>query len=655
MTGAPAGFPAPATDAEQPQARQAERLLLVHDLNRRTLRNACRASASGADVACLTGDPHALARIGGAVTLLAPNALPDFERGAEVDGLFDLVDLVYDALCERSSIPARLRRIFRSDGVDYFFRRWLVREVGAFFSLALLVEQSELASYRVIDIERRWPNGPAYSLIAEVLASSSLEPTAEVSGGVARLRFSAGAGRGISWAKNAARTARTLAQLWLRPLMRMRPFAAPLPRVGLLLRTYPTDWGIDVGAQRRLRNLDFVVDDDIVRTADVGVWAEPGVSDAQCRALAGRGYPVLRESTLRTHPGAFVLRTLPRLVRLTPVCFRLLRWHRGLHAAVATLSAQYLLWSEVCRQARPSVLLAVNDISPAGVARNVALAAHGCLSVEYEFSSHWRADAADWVPDYVYAFTLLGAMATWGPRHSAFIERHRGRIAEYWDVGCLWSEHARVVAADPALRRLYADDIERRAGVQLDRFRNRVAVFDTSPSSMLSPDDLTAFYAGVLDLARELDDVLFVFKPKNPPDERIFPYSARGDEIRRALDSASNVVLLPNNFETAAVVGLTDGSISACFTSTVVEGLGCCKPAVYFDPTDRLPNAFWRSYPGLVCVDAAALENRIRELLTSDPAAFADFARREYADIEGHFDGLAITRLREHLRAAMQP
>jgi polysaccharide biosynthesis PFTS motif protein len=187
----------------------------------------------------------------------------------------------------------------------------------------------------------------------------------------------------------------------------------------------------------------------------------------------------------------------------------------------------------------------------------------------------------------------------------------------------------------------------------LDRFGRRVGVLDTSTSSALSPADIASFYAGVLRLAAREPEVVFLLKPKNPP-ETVLGGEA-GERVLRAIDTAPNVVLLPNRFETAAIVGLTDATISACFTSTVVEGIGCGRPAVYYDPTDRFPDVFWRRIPDMVCVTDEELFERIHYLLWEcDPETYLAYLRRHCSALEGFFDGLAITRLRRHLaRAAL--
>jgi len=109
---------------------------------------------------------------------------------------------------------------------------------------------------------------------------------------------------------------------------------------------------------------------------------------------------------------------------------------------------------------------------------------------------------------------------------------------------------------------------------------------------------------------------------------------------------------------TAAIVGLSDLTINACFTSTAVETIGRGRPALYYDPTDRIRESFFRAIPGFVC-GSGDLEERVNELLwRTDAAARAAYLAQHFDELEGHFDGLAITRLREllhahaHMRAA---
>ncbi len=390
----------------------------------------------------------------------------------------------------------------------------------------------------------------------------------------------------------------------------------------------------------------------MIRPDEVGVWAEDGVPRERDAELVRRGYEVYRRDAIRVGPWRLLTHLIPSLIGTSAILARACRAERWWGGPVRRLLGEFLLWSELTHQVRPRVLLALNDIQPSGIARTLALRRAGCLSVEYEFSSHWLTDENGWVPDYVYGFTVVDTMVSWGPLHTRHLANHRGRIREFWEVGCLWSEHARLVREQPPIGDFYRDAVAEAHGVALGDYEAVVGVFDTSTASFFGHDDMVAFYAGAAALAARFPRVLFLCKPKRPL-EVVFAEGAGGAEVGAALAVAENVVLFPERFETAAAVGLCDLSINACFTSPAVETIGAGRPALYYDPTDLFPRSFFRRIPSFVATDPEELASLVEELLAVDAAKRSDDLRARFSELEGHFDGLAITRLRESLRRVL--
>ena len=353
-----------------------------------------------------------------------------------------------------------------------------------------------------------------------------------------------------------------------------------MPSRPLLLRHYAEDWGLDRGGGPRLRNVDFLVDGETIRPNETAVWAEDDVPVAHDAELAARGYVVLRRDAVAVGPLAFAMRIAPRLVQATALLVRAAGSESRWLEPVRALAAESLFWRELARRVRPRALVLYNDLHPTSVARTLALRRAGCATVAYEFSCSWVLDEDSWIPDAGYGFAVLDAVATWGPLHSEHLRNHHGAIGECWEVGCLWSEHARRVRDEAETGAHYRRALEREHGVSSGDFERVVGVFDDSPSPLfLGPDDLLAFYAGVASLAQRLPRVLFLCKPKLPA-QSVFAAGVDGCKIEAALAAAANVVVLDNYFETAAVVGLCDLSIAACFTSPAVETIGAGRPSV---------------------------------------------------------------------------
>ncbi|HET7568261.1 MAG TPA: hypothetical protein VFJ91_09740 [Gaiellaceae bacterium] len=636
-------------DADAAGAAPRRTALLVRRLDAAGSAAARRALADGWDVVALEGDEP-----GDRVTVLRPGALPGFEDGAFVAGCFDLVELgVEELLRRRPRVGAALVRLAGSADVDRYLCRALLRETGTLLGIALLVASPALAGYDRVVVEQHWPNGPDFAFLTRVARERRPPLPDDVADALARLEFQTEqAPAPLRALRSAVHAARELAALWRETLALVRPRGRALPRRPLLVRSYGEDWGLDRGGQPRLRNLDFAVDGETLAPAEVAVWLEDGVPADRRERLAERGYAVLSRADVAVGPAGALVRLLPGLLAASALFARLAGAERWWHEPVRHFVARTLLWREVARGARPRVFLALNDIHPTGVARTLALRRAGCLTVEYEFSSHWLTDERGWIPDYVYGFTVVDAMVSWGPLHSDHFRNHRGAFGEFWEVGCLWSEHARLVRDDAGLRGRYRAAIERSLGFPLAGFDAVVGVFDTSTASFFGHDDMAAFYAGVAAVARRLPRVLFLCKPKRPP-ETVFANARAGRELEAELAAAPNVAFLDQYFETAAAVAFSDLSINACFTSPAVETIGAGRPALYYDPTGLFPDSFFRRVPGLVATSEDELARRVQELLAAGDAEREADLRTRFAALEGHFDGRAITRLRERLRAAL--
>lgn len=582
---------------------------------------------------------------------LGASALPGFEDGAAVDISFDLVEAaVEELLGRRPALGRRLVRLSGSTEVDRYLCRWMLREVGGFLALLLLVASPRLVCYEHVELERTWPNGLDFAFLAEVARGLPLDPSQRAA--LDKLDFGiARAPMLRTRAATAAHAALELAAVWGGWLRRLRLRPRRLPDRPLMIRSYGQDWGMDRAGRRRLRNLDFVVDGDVISAAEVTVWAADDVSVERDAEMLRRGYAVLRRSDVFVTPGG-LLRALPSLLSAATLFIRLAGAERWWQRPLRTLCEESLLWREVGRQAKPRLFLALNDLDPAGIARTLALRREGCFSVEYEFSSHWRTTDRQWVPDYVYAFVVVDAMVVWGPLHTEHFLNHRGAIRECWDVGCLWSEHARLVRQEAAIGRFYREAIERSNGFRLGDFEGIVGVFDTSTASFFTADDVAAFYAGVAAVSRRFPRILFLCKPKRPI-EQWCRAAVDGAAVERELAEAPNVVVLDNYFETAAVVGVSDLSVSACFTSPAVETLGVGTPALYFDATDRFPQSFLRRIPDFVVTSEDDLTAQIEEQLARSDDERAVDLRNRFMGLEGHFDGRAITRLRSRIRAVL--
>ena len=626
------------------------------------------------DAASLDGDQGTVANEDRDEGRLGLSAVPHLQilwdaKVLEATAVFGLVEAILDAVSRQSPILEWMRRRYGSPDFDHAIRRLLLDHLGPLLGLAWLMTKPPLSAYESVELDKSWPHIPAWSLLQDLrrrpdsrmrLAAFLPRPLWEA---LDRLSVPSEHRRRGNIVVRFARAVFHVARAWYWAMRRLRPRTPRQSPIRLMLRTYATDsWLYSPQVIRdRLRTVDFVLGDGL-SIDDVTIWAEPNTPEDRRRALVERGYRLLSSDQVVFGPLAAVSRLLPCLLSYTALLPKLAGENGWFLANGLNWLSFYELWHEVCHQFRPKAFLVHNDLGHLAVARDLVLQQHGCRTIFYQHSSSNLELSADGSHDLslAYPYLLFDAVVTWGPDHTSMVRAHPNAVGEYWEVGCIWSENARMVAEDAALNRKYIGLLASQVPDSLDRYERRVAVFDSTVSSIKlakeegaargHPDRWVGLYAGVVRLARRLPDVLFVCKPKFPFEEVLRYIGEPGDQVLRDIDQTPNVVVLPVAFETGAVIALTDMALTTSYGTPLIEAIGYGKPAIYYAEKDYLPDSFWRRIPGMVCVTDEELYDRVRHLLWEcDKEAYSEYLRTYCMGIEGHFDGLAITRLRQRL------
>lgn len=566
-----------------------------------------------------------------------------------------LVESVFHLLLEETRHVAWSRRLFGSKDIDQAFKRRILEELEDFFVTIGGITNGGVFSQGVILLSgcSNLPVG-FVSLVHEGRLPQEALDQVELSHQevIRRLRV--------------VRPSRLLGLIrlllevgiscWF-VLKRLRWRLRPREQFHLAIRSYLTDWGFDLGGMPRMRNVDFLVDGKDFHTGNTIFWLEDAVQEDQHKMgkLKERGYRYAFPSRLVYDRRCAWRVALPAL--RSYIGYRLFAGTRDLfetRTCRGLWKSCLLAWT-FAEYFHPRYLVVYNDVGFNSTARNIALRATGCHSVFYPHSYNWAIDSTGyWRPHPWISFLYYDILASWGKLQADYYRSGGGRYGESLNLGCLWSEHAQLIQQDEGLRRKYEAELVSVASVSPNRFHRRVAVFDTSVSSMLSVHDLSGFYEGIIRLSQRLKNVLFLCRPKYPVKELFAQAGETGDQLSKEMHSASNIVFLPDYFETAAAIGLTDLTISACFTSTTVEAIGCGKRAVYYNPTNRMPQAFWCRIPDMVCVSDEEFHERVHYLLYEcDDKTYMDYLRTHFMGIEGHFDGGGITRLRQRLLDVM--
>lgn len=439
-------------------------------------------------------------------------------------------------------------------------------------------------------------------------------------------------------------------------LRHIRLSSQPRQHADLAIHTYATGWGVSEESpdEPRLRNVDFIVDGIHFHPGNTVFWAGPGVPGIRIQALEKRGFRVVSVPSLRFDP-RFVLRTvLPALGRYLSY-----RIGAGLQSTFEGLICKELLRTYVQTRVfaayfTPRCFLLYNDFSDTSVARTIVLRSMGCRSIFYEHTSHSLIEGVE--PDLAYL--LYDVTATWGPAMTAYFQRPPGSFGESWEVGCIWSEHARMVREDSKLQEMCKERVEAHADQPLTCYAHIIGVFDTTVNPVLfTLEDFESFMSDIAWLASEFPEVCVLYKPKYAVKYMSGQWLEKFQGTLKKFHEVHNIVMLPSFFETSVVVGLADLTISACFTSTAVESIGCGARALYHDPLDRCPpgsewGGFWNRIPGLICRSREQLRARVDELLyRTSEKEYRAYLRQHFSHVEGHQDGRAITRLRKRLLA----
>ena len=617
------------------------------------LANDRRVTSHRGPVFCLTMDGavhgHDLQENVCCLELETPSDCSPYIAGPE---MIALVDCLAQDFMTDTPIRQWLKRSYASTDIDFYFRRVLLEYLGDLIVLLTVMRTAGAEKYERIELGNDFRAIKGWEFIIkawhqpsrrEQLARSmpgALHPILD------RLSIRSRDGFAIKLAV----WMYAMAAPWLKLIRRVRFRPRRMPCALVMLRSYATDWDSLQGAVQRLRQTDFLVDGHGIQPDNVLVWAESGVPHERIEAYRRRGYRTAQLADLQIGIGR-LLALLPTLLSWLAVAGRVPRVHRGVAGHVIVLVWLEMLWSEVMRQVQPRAFVAYNDLPAASVPRNLVMRRHGCTSIAYQHSSGaYNPFTGNHEPNVLHPYMVFDVIATWGPAHTRQLQCHPLAVQDYWDVGCLWSEYARRIRDEAPLRTMYENQLQELLGSHVPRFEKQIGVFDGTPDEN-SREDWIGFYEGIDHLSVDMPDVLFLIKPKNPFDWFSEVVGIPGRDVWQRLEARDNVLVLPVSFETSAIVALTDAGIGQCFTSVTLESIGCGMPCVYFDPTDHYPQAFWHDLPGMICVTVAALAKRMRGLLASDRVTYNSFLQEHCADIEGHFDGLGISRLRERVIA----
>jgi polysaccharide biosynthesis PFTS motif protein len=296
------------------------------------------------------------------------------------------------------------------------------------------------------------------------------------------------------------------------------------------------------------------------------------------------------------------------------------------------------------------------------IGRNIVLKQHGTSVWQYLDGQNTSeampaVDGRPWRSD-LWGYLYYDVMVCWDEPFVEYYRRHHQRVGRYIAVGCLWSEHVRLIR-EGVMPSAVAEQLLARGGTPGQKL---VSVFPTwyHVDGVTAPEDGLEFVRGIEKLVAELPDVFVVLKEKH----RRWYFAGDpvwgGEEVLAIYQAYEELERHPRFWlpghaaDTSGIVAVSDLVISFPFTSVTVEALGAGVRGLYFDPRDKYRGGSYERVPGLVAHGYHELKARVEHLLYCT----TDEEYRRYLDthVKGYkdpfLDAMALKRFRSLLIGA---
>lgn len=305
-----------------------------------------------------------------------------------------------------------------------------------------------------------------------------------------------------------------------------------------------------------------------------------------------------------------------------------------------------------------------NQESGNQIAMNILLRGEGVTTWDYIYSISagylCSSDRKEFKLKRSFLFAFLNSdHFVIGSEDLAYYHRlHLQNVRHYHVVGNLYSGLVREIQNNASDRRMAPEPLRR----PCNSSQKTVAFFDTSfvdfDNCVTTFEHAINFYADILRLLKEREDVFLIIKPAKDESYFISPKAQwssprKGGEIIRLWDllkKHKKVFWASHTANAAEVIALSDLVITHAYSSPTAEALGVGKKAFWYQSKGRQP-FLYHAIPGLVVYGYEALKERIDELLyATDNQRHQKYLERH---IKGSFDpfvdGLGLTRFRQLL------
>ncbi|KQC04389.1 MAG: hypothetical protein APR53_03325 [Methanoculleus sp. SDB] len=424
-------------------------------------------------------------------------------------------------------------------------------------------------------------------------------------------------------------------------------------RIGL--RVYTQDWGFLF----RYRKIDFLLDGDTITRENTLFCIETDISQEYRDILNAKKYNTIEIRTiLSTLTYDFIwnvaiksgLQCSVRSCVFSPAVPSYF-----IKTAIGIIY-HYMIWTRFTEVYALTHYVVYTHFEKYHVVRNIVLGKAGIKTWYYIHSTHhndlFEKPGESPLRHVFYSYLYYDNLVSWGNVCVEIFTRTKNYFTNYYNVGCIWSEHARRIAegeCPSGLRKKAFENLETKPEKVL-------GVFDTSfgKGVILQEDDIISYIAGILKFLKNNPEIGVLFKPKKVWEEMMVQMPDIDRDFRDVYEellSHERCYSVGRFGETCEVIAESDLIVSACFTSTTGEALGARKKAIYFDSSSRFKGCYFDKFPSMVAHGYDEFEAFVKYWLYEISDEGFDEYLKNYVqgEIDANLEGKGITLFRELL------
>ncbi len=318
----------------------------------------------------------------------------------------------------------------------------------------------------------------------------------------------------------------------------------------------------------------------------------------------------------------------------------------------AYLVRDYWIWNSFVERYRIGHFISYNDYSFRHIGRNLVLKHHRVRTWYYldtlNTTHTFVVDADEPYRQAIWSYLFYDECVSWNEEFSRFLRRHRQVVTTYSNVGCLWSEHVRLLKQG----RMSSPLRDRCAAAGWSSAYEIVAVFDTS----YADESITTYRDGVA-FARDVGRLLaafprmFVIWKEKKARRMLRELGQDACELARIYDALSRhprCHFTGHTTSPAELLALCDLAIAFPFTSPVIEAVGAGVKGLYYDPLEKCRARYEMWIPKLVVHGFDDLRQRVDDLLYRTTREEYERYLDSYVrgPIDPYLDGMGLSRLR---------